>query len=182
MSMPQQAHVQNLSYIAPDQIPFPGKANRQLAMLKKQAADMIRIAVQEEQEKQPDDPLHKVYENLAEMNQYLQSISSAFTAASTWPDDKSRTKQLIKEVVGELQKAMDTLQAAIEWEAPRTADEPLSSRELEVAVLVASGLSNMEIADRLIISPRTVSTHLERIYRKLNIHSRSALTKYILEQ
>lgn len=57
----------------------------------------------------------------------------------------------------------------------------LSGRELEVARLAAQGLSNGEISSRLILSQRTITTHLERIYRKLDIHSRNALIHYFSE-
>jgi pSer/pThr/pTyr-binding forkhead associated (FHA) protein len=59
---------------------------------------------------------------------------------------------------------------------------PLSPRELEVAQLVADGLTNPEIGKRLFISPRTVTTHLVKIYDRLGVHSRAALTRYILER
>ena len=55
----------------------------------------------------------------------------------------------------------------------------LSSRELEVALLVAEGLTNREIAERLFVSPRTVSTHLSNVYRRLAIPSRAGLVGYI---
>jgi predicted ATPase/DNA-binding CsgD family transcriptional regulator len=55
------------------------------------------------------------------------------------------------------------------------ADE-LTSREREIASLVASGLSNREIADRLFISRRTVDAHVNHIYAKLRISSRVQLT------
>ena len=51
-----------------------------------------------------------------------------------------------------------------------------------MAELVARGLSNAEIAARLFISPRTVTTHLERIYRRLGISSRHELTRYVADQ
>ena len=50
-----------------------------------------------------------------------------------------------------------------------------------MAELVARGLSNAEIAARLFISPRTVTTHLERIYRRLGISSRHELTRYVAD-
>lgn len=57
----------------------------------------------------------------------------------------------------------------------------LSPRELQVAIQVARGLSNDEIAKTLFLSKRTVTTHLERIYQKLAINSRTALASYVLE-
>jgi len=54
--------------------------------------------------------------------------------------------------------------------------EELTSREREIASLVASGLSNREIGDRLFISRRTVDAHVNHIYAKLRISSRVQLT------
>jgi DNA-binding CsgD family transcriptional regulator len=51
----------------------------------------------------------------------------------------------------------------------------LSPRELEVARLIAEGATNPEVATALSLSPRTVGSHVERIYRKLGIHRRSRL-------
>jgi DNA-binding NarL/FixJ family response regulator len=55
----------------------------------------------------------------------------------------------------------------------------LSDRELEIARLVAEGLTNAAVAERLFISQRTVTSHLERIYRTLEIGSRAELTRYV---
>ena len=57
----------------------------------------------------------------------------------------------------------------------------LSVREEEVARLVAQGLSNAEVGERLFISTRTVATHLQHIYRRLELPSRAALIRYVLE-
>jgi DNA-binding NarL/FixJ family response regulator len=55
-------------------------------------------------------------------------------------------------------------------------EEPdLTSREREIANLAIAGLSTLEIATQLVISVRTVDNHLQRIYRKLGISSRSEL-------
>jgi len=51
----------------------------------------------------------------------------------------------------------------------------LTVRELEVLSLLAEGLAASEIAERLFISPKTVSTHIDRIRRKLDLHSRAQL-------
>jgi two-component system response regulator NreC len=58
----------------------------------------------------------------------------------------------------------------------------LTDREQEVLALLAEGEGNPEIADRLGISPKTVSRHRENIMRKLNLHSRSELVKYAIRK
>jgi LuxR family maltose regulon positive regulatory protein len=51
--------------------------------------------------------------------------------------------------------------------------DPLSDRELEVLSLIAEGLSNREIAQRLVITVGTTKTHINNIYRKLEVRSRT---------
>ena len=51
--------------------------------------------------------------------------------------------------------------------------EPLSERELEVLRLIAAGLSNREIAQELVIAISTAKTHINNIYRKLDVSSRT---------
>jgi len=55
----------------------------------------------------------------------------------------------------------------------------LTSRELEIAGLVAEGLSHRQIAGRLVISKRTVDAHVEHIYGKLGVSSRVQLTAWL---
>ena len=67
---------------------------------------------------------------------------------------------------------------------PKSADESepvrLSQRETDVAQLIAEGLANKEIADRLGISTETVRGHLKNIYEKLHVRSRTeAAVKYL---
>ncbi len=57
----------------------------------------------------------------------------------------------------------------------------LSTREVEVLRLVAEGLTNEQIAEQLVISYRTVTTHLNSIYTKLAVKSRAAATRFAVE-
>jgi LuxR family maltose regulon positive regulatory protein len=59
-----------------------------------------------------------------------------------------------------------------ETREPETLIEPLSERELEVLRLVAEGLSNREIAEKLTITVGTAKRHVSNIYAKLGVHSR----------
>ncbi len=58
--------------------------------------------------------------------------------------------------------------------------EYLSEREREVLKLIALGYTASEIAEQLILSPKSVETYRTRIMQKLNLHSRSALVQYAL--
>jgi DNA-binding NarL/FixJ family response regulator len=62
-----------------------------------------------------------------------------------------------------------------------TYPDGLTAREVEVIGLVAQGLSDAQVAEQLVISPRTVHAHLSSIYSKLSITSRSAATRYAIE-
>lgn len=64
--------------------------------------------------------------------------------------------------------------------SPADERDVLSVREREILVLLAQGLSNKEIADRLFLSVYTVMTHRRNICQKLNIHSVSGLTIYAI--
>jgi DNA-binding CsgD family transcriptional regulator len=58
----------------------------------------------------------------------------------------------------------------------------LSAREVEVLRLVAQGLTDAEVAERLFLSPRTVSQHLRSVYNKLGVGSRTAAMRFAVEQ
>ena len=58
----------------------------------------------------------------------------------------------------------------------------LSKREEEIARLVASGLSNSEVAQRLSLSRHTVKNYLFRVYEKLGISTRIELVLYVLSK
>jgi DNA-binding CsgD family transcriptional regulator len=79
-------------------------------------------------------------------------------------------------------RAADELAAAggahAERDVPRTRDE-LSPHELKVALMVAHGMTNREVAAALFLSPKTIERHLSRIYRKLDVRSRTELTRLL---
>ncbi|GAA1154459.1 response regulator transcription factor [Nocardioides aquiterrae] len=71
-------------------------------------------------------------------------------------------------------------------EFQRTSDSPdephLTERETEVLKLVATGLSYRQIAERLVLSHRTVQNHVQNTLRKLQMHNRVELTRYAIER
>jgi predicted ATPase/DNA-binding CsgD family transcriptional regulator len=60
--------------------------------------------------------------------------------------------------------------------------EGLTPREVEVLRLLAGGLTNPQIAERLVVSLPTVNTHVAALFNKLGVNSRSAATRYAVEQ
>lgn len=58
----------------------------------------------------------------------------------------------------------------------------LTDRETEVLRMVAKGMSYRQIADRLVLSHRTVQNHVQNTLRKLQMHNRVELTRYAIEQ
>ena len=68
--------------------------------------------------------------------------------------------------------------------APQPDDDParLTERETEVLRLVAKGLTARQVADRLVLSHRTVQNHVQNTLRKLQLHNRVELTRWAIEQ
>jgi NarL family two-component system response regulator LiaR len=80
------------------------------------------------------------------------------------------------------QKLMRELQkSARAPELPLT-KEPLTEREVEVLKWVAQGLSNQEIADRLVVSERTVRSHVSNVLDKLHLANRTQAALYALRE
>ena len=57
----------------------------------------------------------------------------------------------------------------------------LTAREVEVLVLLARGLSNKQIAERLVITPKTAGNHVEHIYAKIGASSRAAAALFAVQ-
>jgi len=81
-----------------------------------------------------------------------------------------------------MKKVLNRLRSPVEEQSTQTAGEVLSDRETEVLRLAAQGMSNMEIADSLTLSVRTVQTHLRSIFNKLGVGSRSEAIVYGLKK
>ena len=79
-------------------------------------------------------------------------------------------------VLGEFRRMADPASA----EAPGTPE--LTERETEVLKMVAKGMSYKQIAERLVISHRTVQNHVQNTLRKLQMHNRVELTRYAIER
>jgi DNA-binding CsgD family transcriptional regulator len=84
-----------------------------------------------------------------------------------------------------------TLEEAIEYALSEEEEQPtslpketagLSRRELEILRLVAQGLTDSQVAERLFLSPRTVGQHLRSVYRKLGVPTRAAAAKAAVER
>jgi ATP/maltotriose-dependent transcriptional regulator MalT len=106
-----------------------------------------------------------------------------FTAA--WTEGRSMTKE---QAVATLSQAPLFVTEATDRESQKRSQEPrplfpagLTAREVEVLRLVAQGLADSQVANRLVISPRTVNNHLTSIYNKLGVDSRTAATRYAME-
>ncbi|TME33452.1 MAG: response regulator transcription factor, partial [Chloroflexi bacterium] len=58
----------------------------------------------------------------------------------------------------------------------------LSPRELEIAQLIARGQSNNDIAEQLVVSVKTVETHIQHIFRKLDVKRRAEIAAWVVRQ
>jgi predicted ATPase/DNA-binding CsgD family transcriptional regulator len=130
---------------------------------------------------------------LNELRQYkadLETLRGRLTPtdfASFWAEGRKWSPgQAISQVEtfqATLLKEMTLSRPAADSGSPKTTacDSGLSAREQEVLVLLAKGMTNKQIAQTLVISPKTVNRHLEAIFSKLGVNSRSAATRYALE-
>jgi HD-GYP domain-containing protein (c-di-GMP phosphodiesterase class II) len=79
--------------------------------------------------------------------------------------------------------AVDAILTAAGHRVPRRREGPagLTPREVEVLRLLAQGLSNKEIAERLVISPKTAGSHIEHIYAKIDASSRATASLFAMQ-
>lgn len=112
----------------------------------------------------------------------LAAGASGFLLKDAEPDDIVDAVRIVAQGDALIQpsvmkRLVETFAASRPYARPVAAGglEALTDREREILVLVARGLSNDEIAGKLVISPATVKTHLARIMQKLDAHDRAGL-------
>jgi len=104
-----------------------------------------------------------------------RSIHMNSWSSFVWPDDNNYFRVRVVPCKGE--QDISTLVSLDSIDLG-----PLSHRELEVLTLAAEGLSNAEIGDALVISNRTVGTHVEHILGKIHAPNRAAAASYALRE
>jgi DNA-binding NarL/FixJ family response regulator len=80
-------------------------------------------------------------------------------------------------VLGEYRRLADPSRASADVDRP-----VLTERETEILKYTASGMTARQIADRLVLSVRTVQNHTQNTLRKLQLHNRVELTRWAIEQ
>ena len=117
-----------------------------------------------------------------ELADYERSLSAARVHlgerafAAAWSQGRAMTPQQALEARGH-----KPITSSTEVAPSSTYPAGLTAREVEVLRLVAGGLTDLQIAEKLVLSPRTVHTHISSIYNKLDVSSRSAATRYAIE-
>jgi ATP/maltotriose-dependent transcriptional regulator MalT len=106
------------------------------------------------------------------------------TARTSYKESLAIMRDLkIEEGIASNLKGLSSLDASEEQieEIHSAYPDGLTAREVEVLRLVASGLTNAQIAQHLVISTRTVNAHMRSIYNKIEISSRTAATRYAID-
>jgi predicted ATPase/class 3 adenylate cyclase/DNA-binding CsgD family transcriptional regulator len=121
---------------------------------------------------------------------YDQSVAAARaqlgeqTFAATWMEGRTMTPEQALAAQGPviLSTPPSAERASTSPKKPvATYPDDLTAREVEVLRLLAQGLTDAQIADQLIISRRTVNSHLTSIYGKIQVSTRAAATRYAIE-
>ena len=114
----------------------------------------------------------------------IPSAETLNTFAAAWAEGRTITPE---QAIAAQEPAASAQVPAVPRSASTAKTSPtypagLTAREVEVLRLVAQGMTDAQVAEHLVISPRTVNWHLTSIYSKLGVSSRSAATRYAIEQ
>ncbi len=116
---------------------------------------------------------------------YKQAVATARAQlgeqafAAAWAEGRAMTPEQASQVPYQTSSS-EPVPEALHPHSP-TSTNDLTAREMEVLRLLASGLTNAQIAETLVVSLLTVKAHLRSIYSKLGVNSRSNATRYALE-
>ena len=123
---------------------------------------------------------------VATVDSSMATMHAAMRAALDAPlggADAAFAAAMIPHHQGAIDMARAELRHGVNEQLRRLAQEIIVTQQQEIAVLrlVAQGLTDAQVAEKLVLSPRTVSTHLTSIYGKLQVNSRSAATRFAVE-
>jgi len=138
------------------------------------AAEVLRETIG-----QPQAPVERImYENaIKDVHRHLgeRTFAAAYERGRLMSPD-----QVLQEQVS-ITSLPPTPSTPVARKMPVSNPAGLTPREVEVLRLVAQGMTNEQVANQLVISSRTVDTHLTSIYGKIGVSSRSAATRYAIE-
>jgi DNA-binding NarL/FixJ family response regulator len=114
------------------------------------------------------------YQAMREPRPHREALSAEAAAAELRADVKAGRRDA---------EAVEAVLGAAGHRVPRRHGGPagLTQREVEVLRLLARGLSNKQIAERLVISPKTVGNHVEHIYSKIDASTRAAAGLFAMQ-
>jgi predicted ATPase/DNA-binding SARP family transcriptional activator/DNA-binding NarL/FixJ family response regulator len=114
---------------------------------------------------------------------YIAAARSQLDEAA-WEAARAKAKALTQEEAIEyvLFEKEPTLSPEPEEAPAGVREDRITRRQQEIAVLLSRGLTNRQIAKELVISKRTVDTHVSDIFRKLGLHSRSQIAAWVTKQ
>ena len=124
---------------------------------------------------------------LAEADARISAVRSGLGEEAwevAWRKGRAMTQEeAIEYVLSAKEPSTTTPSSTPEQPSASLSEHPagLTPREVEVLGLVATGLTNAQVAQRLFLSPRTVQRHLNSIYHKLGVSSRTAATRFAIE-
>lgn len=119
-----------------------------------------------------------MYDDNEYVTQFLDSGASAYVLKKNSPEELLDAIDAVRD--GEAYFSPSISQSILQKHHAHSLKSPtsLSEREEEILVLIAKGLKNKQIAEKLFISSRTVSTHRDRIKQKLNLTTTADLIRY----
>ncbi len=154
-----------------------------LAIEQRQADRAVRLCAAAERVREffhlPILPAYREEYASITMKARAQLDEATFVAA--WEEGRAMTLEQAIAEAGQMMVAQETTLTAVPPIIAPHHPNALTPRELEVLRLVAEGLSDAQIAEKLVISRRTVNTHLTSIYNKLGVNSRTAATRHALD-